>query len=102
MSVLHKNRGGRPHNALDHKVVKTICRTYQTELTGYNFCHATDVLAEEKGVFVSVSSVSRYLKANGIRSLKDRERRPKKHRSKNARERELKKNEIAAAMVLEN
>jgi len=87
MSVLHKNRGRRPPNALSPEVVETICRTYQTELTGYNFCHATDVLAEEKGVFVSVSSVSRYLKANGIRSPKAK-RRPKKHRSRNARERE--------------
>jgi len=87
MSILHKNRGRKPANAFDPEVAETICRTYQTELTGYNFCHATDVLAEEKDIFVSVSTVSRYLKANGIRSPKAK-RRPKKHRSRDARERE--------------
>ncbi len=87
MSILHKNRERKPANALDPEVAKEICRIYQTELSGYNFCHATDVLAEDKDIFVSVSTVSRYLKACGIRSPKAK-RRPKKHRSRNARERE--------------
>lgn len=85
MSILHKNRGRKPANALEPKLAETICRIYQTELPGYNFCHATDVLAEEKDIFVSVSTVSRYLKENGIRSPKAK-RRPKKHRSRDARE----------------
>ncbi|HHV42061.1 MAG TPA: ISNCY family transposase [Clostridiaceae bacterium] len=85
MSILHKNRGRKPANALDPEVAEEICRIYQTELNGYNFCHAADVLAEDKGIFVSVSTVSRYLKANGIRSPKAK-RRPKKHRSRDARE----------------
>jgi hypothetical protein len=87
MSILHKNRGRKPANALDPDVAEAITRIYQAELSGYNFCHATDVLAEEKDIFVSVSTVSRYLKANGIRSPKAK-RRPKKHRSRNARESE--------------
>lgn len=87
MSILHKNRGRKPANVLDPDVAEAITRIYQAELSGYNFCHATDVLAEEKDIFVSVSTVSRYLKANGIRSPKAK-RRPKKHRSRNARERE--------------
>jgi len=87
VSVLHKNRGRKPANALDPKVASSICRIYKTELPDYNFCHVTDVLAEEKDIFVSVSTVSRYLKANGIRSPKAK-RRSKKHRSRDARERE--------------
>jgi hypothetical protein len=87
MGILHKNRGRKPANALDPEVAETICRIYQQELPGYNFCHTTDVLAEDKDIFVSVSTVSRYLKANGIRSPKAK-RRPKKHRSRDARERE--------------
>ncbi|MGS0763772.1 ISNCY family transposase [Syntrophomonas curvata] len=87
ISILHKNRGRKPANALDPEVAEKICRIYQTELSGYNFCHATDVLAEDKDIFVSVSTVSRYLRASGIRSPKAK-RRPKKHRSRNARERE--------------
>jgi len=87
MSILHKNKGHKPANALDPKVSSTICRIYETELSGYNFCHATDVLAEEHDILVSVSTVSRYLKANGIHSPKAK-RRPKKHRSRDARERE--------------
>jgi transposase len=85
MSILHKNRGRKPDNALDPEVAEAICRIYQTELPGYNFCHAADVLAEDKGIFVSVSTVSRYLMAKGIRSPKAK-RRPKKHRSRDARE----------------
>ncbi|MDD2553459.1 MAG: ISNCY family transposase [Desulfotomaculaceae bacterium] len=85
ISVLHKNRGRKPANALDPQVAEAITRIYQKELSGYNFCHATDVLAEEKGIFVSVSTVSRYLKESGVRSPKAK-RRPKKHRSRNARE----------------
>lgn len=87
MSILHKNRGRKPANALDPEVASSICQVYETDLSGYNFCHATDILAEEKDIFVSVSTVSRYLKAKGIRSPKAK-RRPKKHRSRNARQRE--------------
>ncbi|MBE3035499.1 MAG: transposase, partial [Candidatus Atribacteria bacterium] len=87
MSILHKNRGRTPANALATELTEAICRIYQTELPGYNFCHTTDVLAEDKDIFVSVSTVSRYLKKNGIRSPKAK-RRPKKHRSRDARERE--------------
>lgn len=87
LSVLHKNRGRKPANALDPAVAEAICRIYQTELPGYNFCHATDVLAEDNDIFASVSTVSRYLKKDGVRSPKAK-RRPKKHRSRDTRERE--------------
>jgi transposase len=87
MSVLHHSRGVKPANALDPKVAQKLVEIYETELAGYNFCHATDVLAEEKGVFVSVSTTSRYLKAKGVRSPQAK-RRPKKHRSRDARSRE--------------
>lgn len=87
MSVLHHSRGVKPANALDPELVHRLIGIYQTELAGYNFCHATDVLAEEKGIFVAVSTTSRYLKAAGIHSPKAK-RRPKKHRSRDARPRE--------------
>lgn len=87
ISVLHKNKGRKPANSLDPDIAQSIYRIYQTELSGYNFCHAADVFAEAKDIFVSVSTVSRYLRANGIRSPKAK-RRPKKHRSRDARERE--------------
>lgn len=86
-SILHKRRGQKPSNTLDPLISEEIVRIYKTELTGYNFCHATDVLAEEKQIFVSVSTLSRYLKASGIRSPKAK-RRPKKHRCRDARPRE--------------
>lgn len=87
MSILHKSRGRKPVNALDPGIAERICQVYQTELRGYNFCHAADVLAEEKDIFVSVSTVSRYLKKNGVSSPKAK-RRPKKHRSREARKHE--------------
>lgn len=84
VSVLHKRRGIRPANALDAALANRIVDIYLTELSGYNFCHAADILAEEKGTFVLVSTLSRLLKSNGIRSPKAK-RRPKKHRSRDAR-----------------
>ena len=48
MGILHKNRGRKPANALDPEVARTICRIYQEELPGYNFCHTADVLAEDR------------------------------------------------------
>jgi len=87
ISVLHKSRGRKPFNALSNETAEEIYQIYKTELFGYNFCHATDVLAEEKNIFVSTSTVSRYLKKNGICSPKAK-RRPKKHRSRDAREHE--------------
>ncbi|HAL74476.1 MAG TPA: ISNCY family transposase [Clostridiales bacterium] len=84
MSVLHHSRGVKPTNTLDPQIARTLLEVYQTELTGYNFCHATDVFAEEKGIFVGVSTLARYLKAQGIKSPKAK-RRPKKHRSRDAR-----------------
>lgn len=86
-SVLHKNRGRKPVNTLNPRTAEDIISIYNTELSGYNFCHTTDILAEEKGIFVSVSTVSRLLTAHGIRSPKAK-RRPKRHRSRDARERE--------------
>lgn len=87
MNLLHKNRGRKPVNTLDPEIAAQIITFYQSEIPGYNFCHATDVLAEEKNIFVSVSTVSRILKNKGIRSPKAK-RRPKKHRSRDARARE--------------
>jgi hypothetical protein len=46
ISILHKNKGRKPANSLDPEIAQNICRIYQTELPGYNFCHATDVFAE--------------------------------------------------------
>jgi len=55
MSILHKNRGRKPANALASEVAEAIVSIYQTELSGYNFCHATDVLAEKKAsLYLSV------------------------------------------------
>jgi transposase len=85
--ILHNNRGRRPANALDPSVAEAIYKIYREELPDYNFCHTADVLAEDKDIFVSVSTVARYLKAHGIRSPKAK-RRPKKHRSRDARARE--------------
>ena len=82
--ILHKRRGQKPANSIDPMIIEEIVNIYKSELSGYNFCHATDILAEEKQIFVSVSTVSRSLKAHDIRSPKAK-RRPKKHRSRDAR-----------------
>ncbi len=88
MSILHRSRGVAPANKLDPTIATKLVNVYQSELHGYNFSHATDVFAEEKGIFVSVSTVSRYLKAKGNISSKAKRRRKKKHRSRDARQQE--------------
>lgn len=87
MSILHKNRGRKPVNAIPARIAAEIINFYETNLNGYNFCHTADVLAEDKKIFVSPSTVSRVLKKHGIKSPKSK-RRPKKHRSRDAREHE--------------
>lgn len=87
INILHKNRGSKPSNALDPEIVEEVVKLYRTEFPNYNFCHVTDILAEEKDIYISVSSVSRHLKAAGFSSPKAK-RRPKKHHSRDARERE--------------
>ena len=84
MSILHKSRGCKPANTLDTATSAAIIQLSKKELREYNFTHTADVLAEERGIFVSVSTVARYLKEQGIRSPKAK-RRPKKHRSRDAR-----------------
>jgi len=87
MSILHKNRGRKPVNAIPTETIDKIVQLYNKELCGYNFCHVADVLAEEKEIYVSASTVLRVLKEQGIRSPKAK-RRPKNHRSRDAREQE--------------
>ena len=73
-AILHAGRGRKPPNVLDPVLAETIVATYRDELFGYNFCHAADVLAEEKGIRISVRTLSRYLHAAGIPSPKSRRR----------------------------
>lgn len=87
LSLLHQNRGHRPSNSLDPLTRSLIVQIYRQELAGYNFSHACDVLAEQKNLFVSRSTVSRVLRSEGLRSPKAK-RRPKRHRSRDAREHE--------------
>lgn len=97
IGLLHKNRGRKPVNAIPGELAEEICRIYDHELMGYNFCHAADVMAEEKDIFVSASTVARYLKKHGIKSPKAK-RRPKKHRSRDAREHEGELAQMDASM----
>ena len=87
VSLLHGNYGRKPANTLDPNVSAQLVEIYKTELRGYNFCHARDILAEENAISVSVSTASRYLKNSGVTSPKAK-RRPKNHRSRNPRSRE--------------
>lgn len=87
LSLLHQNRGHSPANSLDPLTRSLIVRIYRQELSDYNFSHACDVMAEEKDLFVSRSTVSRVLRSDGLTSPKAK-RRPKRHRSRDARKHE--------------
>ena len=82
-SLIHGNRGRRPHHALAGELrgrVETLARTIYA---GCNDHHLVELLAEREGIVLSCSSVRRILRAAGVAS--PRRRRAPKHRSRRER-----------------
>jgi transposase len=83
-SILHRNRGRKPAFAVPNETRDLILVLYREKYSHYNFSHFNDVLSQETGILVSRSSISRIVRDGGFKSPKST-RRPKQHRSREAR-----------------
>ena len=79
--VIHKNRGRKPKHAIPGKRREEIVFLASNKYKGVNYTHLAELLREQKGITISQSSVSRILKAKGIKSPR-KHRPPKPHRTR--------------------
>jgi transposase len=79
--VIHKNRGRKPKHTIPGEIREEIVSLVRNKYKGVNYTHLAELLREEEGIAISQSSVSRILKAKGIKSRK-KHRPPKPHRTR--------------------
>jgi transposase len=77
--VIHKNRGRKPKHTIPAKIREEIVSLARNKYKGVNYTHLAELLREHEGITISQSSVSRILKAKGIKSPR-KHRPPKPHR----------------------
>ena len=77
--VIHKNRGRKPKHTIPGKRREEIVFLARNKYRGVNYTHLAELLREQEGITISQSSVSRILKAKGIKSPR-KHRPPKPHR----------------------
>jgi len=79
--VIHKNRGRKPKHTIPGEIREEIVFLARNKYKGVNYTHLSELLREHEGITVSQSSVSRILKAKGIKSPR-KHRPPKPHRTR--------------------
>ena len=79
--VIHKNRGRKPKHTIHAKIREEIVSLARNKYKGVNYTHLAELLREHEGMTISQSSVSRILKAKGIKSPR-KHRPPKPHRTR--------------------
>ena len=79
--VIHKNRGRKPKHTIPGKIRDQIVFLALSKYKGANYAHLAELLEEDEGITISQSSVSRVLKAKGIKSSR-KHKPPKPHRSR--------------------
>ena len=79
--VIHKNRGRKPKHTIPGKIRDKIVFLALSKYKGANYTHLAELLEEDEGITVSQSSVSRVLKAKGIKSSRKHQP-PKPHRGR--------------------
>jgi transposase len=82
-SLIHGNRGRRPHHALSSELRNRVATLARTTYAGCNDHHLGELLAEHEDIELSRSSIRRILREAGIAS--PRKRRAPKHRSRRER-----------------
>ncbi len=82
-SLIHGNRGRRPHHALPNELCSRVETLARTTYAGCNDHHLVEMLAAREGIALSRSSIRRILRAAGVPS--PRRRRAPKHRSRRER-----------------
>ncbi|MCK4262791.1 MAG: ISNCY family transposase, partial [Dehalococcoidia bacterium] len=81
--LAHRNRGRRPHNALDAGIAQRVVALAKARYLGVNQQHLTELLDEGEEIHLSRSTVRRVLLRAGIGS--PRKRRAPEHRSRRER-----------------
>jgi transposase len=81
-ALLHGNQGRTPGNALAPSVRAQITELATSVYAGYNHSHLWEILSEEHGLAVSRATVSRVLRAAGLRS--PRRRKATRYRARRA------------------
>jgi len=79
--VIHKNRGRKPKHTIPGEIREEIVFLARNKYKGVNYTHLSELLREQEGITISQSSVSRILKAKGIKSPR-KHRPPKPHRTR--------------------
>ena len=79
--VIHKNRGHKPKHTIPGKIREEIVSLARNKYKGVNYTHLAELLREHEGISISQSSVSRILKAKGIKSPR-KHKPPKPHRTR--------------------
>ena len=79
--VIHKNRGRKPKHTIPGKRRDKVVFLVRNKYKGVNYTHLAELLREQEGITISQSSVSRILKAKGIKSPR-KHRPPKPHRTR--------------------
>ncbi|MEA2087133.1 MAG: ISNCY family transposase [Candidatus Caldatribacteriota bacterium] len=79
--VIHKNRGRKPKHTIPGERREEIVFLARNKYKGVNYTHLAELLREQEGITISQSSVSRILKAKGIKSPR-KHRPPKPHRTR--------------------
>jgi len=79
--VIHKNRGRKPKHTIPGEIREKIVFLARNKYKGVNYTHLAELLEERESITISQSSVSRILKAKGIKSPR-KHRPPKPHRTR--------------------
>jgi transposase len=79
--VIHKNRGRKPKHTISGKIREEIVFLARNKYKGVNYTHLAELLEEHEDISISQFSVSRILKAKGIKSPK-KHKSPKPHRTR--------------------
>lgn len=82
-SIPHRSRGRRPANAVAVEVREQVVKLARERYEGCNHHHLCELLAEEHGIELSVSTIRRLRLAAGLSS--PRKRRAPKHRTRRPR-----------------
>jgi len=82
-ALAHRNRGRKPHNAIEEEIRQRVLELASAKYTGFNHQHLTEKLVENEGITLCRSSVRNILLKASIRS--PRNRRPPKHRRRRER-----------------
>lgn len=83
-AIIHKNTGRRPSNRIPNEIRTQIAHLLTTDLQGYNFAHASEILQTESALSCSESTVCRV--ANEFRlSAPGKKRRSARHPSRKRR-----------------